>query len=356
MKNHTIKKRHGLKHGLKNGGKTLGKGYKGSVYDLCNKDHDSLCKDPLFRNSGLIHQIIFYFFKKEQITHHIETNPEEIQHFVDFVKNSKDKEYIVKEFYSFDKHHDMQNEMENYKRIHTVFRANKDTDILGCEYPGYGKLIGFEIVEQASITMGNRCFVIEKKCQQTLNNKIVQRFTPHEFHMFVTDILKQLVALNKINMAHGDIKLDNIMKCGSHYTLIDWEYSRPLNYKWILEKRYLGSSPLYFKMAYGPAWREMYDTISVFRIFSIHRSDYLFDAEMYYDDLFQKTPDTRILFHRIKNSLDLHALGSVIYNVVETNKDLQKNPNYSLYMDFVHSLYKMKNASVALKTFSKIAL
>ena len=124
----------------------------------------------------------------------------------------------------------MLRELEGFKQIIPLLKKHP---VAGMKYKNT-TLFGFTIFMKEE----SRCFVINHKCQDTMSMSIVNSFTPKQFTTFVEHILTELVEIQKLNLAHGDIKLDNIMKCSGKYELIDWENSRPLSYSFLKHNRY----------------------------------------------------------------------------------------------------------------------
>jgi len=156
-------------------------------------------------------------------------------------------------------------------------------------------------------------------------------------------ICYKLVELQKRNIAHGDIKLDNIMKC-KKYQLIDWENSRRLDYDELISKRYLGLSPMYFQLLYGYAW---YPAFSIALIKYTKETGSIDGNRViaYFSELFQKyTP--REVFEKTKYTLDVATFGFILDGT-------KRNPSVpKRYHAFINTMYKM-NAKEALATFKK---
>jgi serine/threonine protein kinase len=203
-------------------------------------------------------------------------------------------------------------------------------------------LYGFEIITPNE----SRCFVINRKCKETISESKLTSMKLSEWKRFVIDILSELVKIQKINLAHGDIKLDNIMKC-KKYQLIDWENSRVLDYEILKTKRYLGLSPMYFQILYGSAW---YPAFSV-ALLKYYRetggtSDYANRVISYFSSLFQKhTP--KEVFEKTKYTFDVGTFGFIL-------DGSKRNPYVpKRYYPFINSMYKM-NASEALSVFKTL--
>jgi len=136
------------------------------------------------------------------------------------------------------------------------------------------------------------------------------------------------------------------MKC-KHYQLIDWENSRTLDYEAIRKHRYLGLSPMYFQMLYGPAW---YPAFS-FALLKYHQEtgvhDYGYANAMiaYFASLFQ-TYSPKDVFEKTKYTLDVGTFGFILYGA------MKRNPALLRYRSFIMKLFTM-NAKEALHAFQK---
>lgn len=253
----------------------------------------------------------------------------------------KKKEYVVKEFLEppfpmklqgYTKKTYLLRELKGFEKILSVMD-------FGIPYKNT-TLFGFEFINDES-----HCFTITRKCKETLKESTLATMTHPEFKRFVIDILTDLVKIQKKKIAHGDIKLDNIMKC-KKYQLIDWENSRPLDYDVLLKQRYLGLSPMYFQLLYGAAW---YPTFSVallkyYRETGRYDSKYATQLISHFSSLFQKyTPKT--VFEKTKYTLDVGAFGFILYGAMN-------NPVIQRYQSFIMNMYKM-SAKEALDTFQK---
>jgi len=236
------------------------------------------------------------------------------------------RDYVIKEFmepYLHTKKTYFMRELEGFK--HTL------NDMIGIPFQGT-KVYGVEL--------NDTCFVIHRKC--TVMDPLTMSFP--EWKRFVTDILSQLVQLQKRNIAHGDIKLDNIMKC-KKYQLIDWENSRRLDYEELKQKRYLGLSPMYFQILYGSAWYPAFSIALLKYNRETGSSDYGNRVIAYFSELFQKyTP--KEVFEKTKYTLDVATFGFIL-------DGSKRNPSVpKRYHTFINTMYKM-SASEALSTFRK---
>jgi len=315
-----------------------GIGQKGRVIDYGTKEGDLESLEHIIFEGP----ITLYVLQKGDIV-------EQEGRLDDIIHLDKHQKYIVKEFIEpplvmklqgFTAKTYMLRELEGFRNILPLLK----THVIGMPYKKT-HLFGFVI--------GNRHFVVNRKCSDTMTESKVNSFSEKEFVKFVKNILIELVEIQKLNLAHGDIKLDNIMKCGNKYELIDWENSRKLDYPYLVKHRYLGLSPLYFKILYGPAWYASFN-IALLKYYretggydTYISSNYANNIIQYYDTLFQHSNEE--VFQQVKYELDLTAFGMILYGMSLRNQALSK------YHDFIMNLYKMKNASSALKTFISIS-
>jgi serine/threonine protein kinase len=323
------------------GGVMHGIGKTGRVMDYGADDKDSL-QQSLF--TKVIHIILHVLHKNDIIE--IKVPASELH---DLIHYDREHRYVVKEFIRMadykgdEKRLKMINEINGIKQLIPFVKTQH---IIGMQYKNLF-LVGFEIIMSAD----TRCFIINKKCQTVLSEKIVN--TTKQFVQFVMNILHELIQIQKINMAHGDIKLGNIMKCDNTYKLIDWGYSRALTYTSI-QSKFLGLSPLYFVIRYGDDWKKKFldalkDTYykSTGGYDTPYTSMYATNVIQYYETLVkQYTP--KELFQSHKYELDLTALGFVLYGILKHTTLPIK------YHAFIMNLYKMKSATNALKEFKKL--
>jgi serine/threonine protein kinase len=194
-----------------------------------------------------------------------------------------------------------------------------------------------------------------------MNVKIVNQFSVRRFQKFVMEVLETIVKLNEINVAHGDIKLDNIMICDGKYRLIDWEQSRILDYYKLKINLAIGSCPVYYIIKFESLWEPIY-TIAIPFIIKVTgcndrdsktSSQYIINGTEYYKNIFQSMP-TDAAFEKVKHSLDLYSFGLILYGILEHNKNLQYYSKYNKYREFVENIYKYDNPKKALYDFQSI--
>jgi serine/threonine protein kinase len=336
------------------GGVVYGEGTKGKVmdYGTLTEDFDSLEHIELHH----VKEVKIYVLEEDDIIEYIKGSEfiDELIH-LDISQN-----YVVKEFtiptmairtFGHSKRTYMMREINGFRHILPVVKKHK---VVGMPYKK-DTLIGFEIImkNKGLVYDGNisRCFVVNRKCSQTITETYVNQFTEKQFVQFVEDILKILIDIQKLDVAHGDIKLDNIMKCGNKYELIDWENNRLLEHSFIKKNKYLGLCPLYFKIAYGAAWYPSFK-IALLKYYRETGGYDTYTHSQYATTLIEEYTkwldkySTEEVLEQVKYSLDLCAFGMILYGIMLRNPNIKKS-----HHKFIMNLYKMKNASIALKLF-----
>lgn len=298
---------------VQRGGVTHGIGQKGKVMDYNDLDlHGSVRVYVLHGHDVLEKTILAKELPFDKKNHYV------VKEFIDPPFPMKMQGYTKKMY--------MDRELEGYKKIN---------------FKGIG--IPYRTTSIVGIIAEENYFTVMRKCKETLSKKVM--IVP-EFHSLVLSILTELVMIQKKNLAHGDIKLDNIMKC-KKYQLIDWENSRTLDYDVIRQHRYLGLSPMYFQMLYGPAW---YPAFSV-ALLKYHHETGVTDYEYanaiisHFTSLFQKKTPKEV-FEKTKYTLDVGTFGFILYGA------MKRNPALSRYRSFIMKLFTM-NAKEALHAFQK---
>jgi serine/threonine protein kinase len=324
------------------GGIVHGIGMKGRVMDYGGDDLESLQQIKVDN----VESISIYILQDNKI---VEQKMPPL--FLDaLIHQDKKNKYVVKEFMNppilrkaigLTKRDYLLRELDGFQHVLPLLKKHS---IIGMPYKST-HLFGFELfMKDIGVLydgVKTRCFAINKKCNETLTNVNV---TEVAFISLVKDILTELVELKKMNIAHGDIKLDNIMKCGKSYELIDWENSRKLDYEFLKGRRFLGLSPMYFKILYGNAW---YPSFSVALLKYYQElggySEYGYQMIVYFSDLFKEN-STEETFEKVKYQLDVATFGMLLHGII------MRNPNLEKYKDRVMKFYKL-DASSALRLF-----
>jgi serine/threonine protein kinase len=298
---------------VQHGGVVHGIGQKGKVMDYNDLDLHGSVRIYVVEGNNVIEKTIsakeLPFDKKN---HYV------VKEFLDPPFLMKVKGYTKKTY--------MDRELEGYKKI---------------KFKGIG--IPYRTTDIVGIIAEGNYYTVMRKCKETLTENVM---SVPEFHSLVLSILTELVKIQKRNLAHGDIKLDNIMKC-KKYQLIDWENSRTLDYDAIWHHRYLGLSPMYFQMLYGPAWYPAFSValLKYHHETGVHDYDYANAMIAHFTSLFQKKTPKEV-FEKTKYTLDVGAFGFILYGA------MKRNPALSRYRSFIMKLFTM-NAKEALYAFQK---
>jgi serine/threonine protein kinase len=332
-------------------GKKLGKGNSGIVYTIKDKYNAILH----LMKSGVTDIILYY----KNTTEHLDID--QFDSFKEFIE-SLDDTHVCKYFYIKNANHKFHNEIDGYKHALKSNTSNKiKVGNFGVKYKSK-ILLGFILVYPTS----KKHFTIMEKCDLDLKKCILNDYfkEEEEFRKLITEILYQLIQIQKLNIAHGDIKLDNIMKCNGQYKLIDWGYMRELNYDDLKnsKKPVLGSCSLYFKIyadghkgyVNNVPWKTAYKISSQVKFLELSvqsyitnkSTHYLHESNKYYNEQY-KLYDGEELFDHLKYGLDLHAFGWLLYDILIYTDYASK------YKDFIMNLYK-STPKKALDDFKKL--
>ncbi len=233
-------------------GKLLGSpGKTGKVYETCNieRDKDTFCN--LLETINIL-SIEGYDFSMQK--HVLDKSK-----FIDSINNSVN--IVTKEYYSDTAYDDFIDEVSSINRIYKYFgnKLGHHTTLKNVIVYDNKEIIG------VVISHGDEDNTLYKKLYITFQGKCETRFREYaltnelskrEIDLFLKNILETLVILQDKNIAHCDIKFDNIMtncpyKNENQFKLIDWNLSKLLIFKNIQKfkgiKPYLrGSSPFYY--------------------------------------------------------------------------------------------------------------
>lgn len=336
----------------KNGGKKLGKGKSGTVYTI-KGEKDSISEMMIKKD---LKEIILEFKNKSQ---HLDVNV--FDSFKEFIE-SLDDDHVCKYFYTKNAEKEFNNEILGYKHaLKTNTTKKLSVGNFGIKYKS-DILLGFVFIypkTKKHFTIMDKCEIDLKKC---ILNKIF--LEEKEFKKLFIEIIQQIIKIQKLNIAHGDIKLDNIMKCNHQYKLIDWGYMRDLDYDKLRnsDKPILGSCSLYFKIygenhkgyVNGVPWKTAYKILSKMKLSEMSVSSYLYNKSTKYlnhsNDYYKEQYtlyDNQELFDHLKYGLDLHAFGWILYDILIKNEYKEK------YMNLILNLYKF-HPKDALKIFKTL--
>ncbi len=297
-------------------------GKTGKVYDTCvPNDKDTLC---YFLNNTKIDSIIGYDFdlKKHKL---------DPKHFVEIVNSSKN--IVTKEYYSDVE--DFTDELKSINKIYSYFGKSID------KYTTLGDVIKYKNknIIGCIISYG------EKKLYVTFQGKCGMRFREYVLKtklnketivLFLKNVVDTLIILQKNNIAHCDIKFDNIMlKCSNgDFKLIDWNLSKSLTYKNVSKlkklKPYLrGSSPVYYGVHFWIHWIFYINNyLNDCMLINHEKDDILRDecvnyAKMCYNNFYEKIlpsfKNGRDMFEHFKFTTDLWSLGLMLFYISKKN-------------------------------------
>lgn len=363
------------------GGRILGQGYKSVVYDVCLSDMNvyntqQFCKKEL-QDSDAITLYVYDFDKRRIVQKCVSVEL--------FRVIMQQRGYVVKQFLDNSSltrkiiaSQSFQNEMKGFESVLTIMQtlenalnytvigmlahitnASANAEPNSC-FNAYNSatsqsklVLGFRIMNGKE----TRYYALNKACTMgTLTERLAEReMDAREFEMLVRDILEVVVLLQKNNMAHGDIKLDNILVCTNgarqKYILIDWEYSRMLTLDFIKGKEtginYKGSAPIYFRIHFPVGTKVSYE-IAARNYMKETGGTAEFINQGYHEmKKLLKKGSLEDVFEETKYTLDLHALGLILSGIIARNPSLQR------YALFTHHLatYTFDNAEAALHYF-----
>jgi serine/threonine protein kinase len=212
------------------GGIRYGNGCKGTVYDINSIVHDD--KLSIYRmidaNKKNISSIEYYTVNQGQIRHQ-EFTQSESEEFIKFL-SSLDSSILGKVFL---REKDFLNEIMNNELVIKILSKPSLRSIHVVDFMSQ-KIHGFKIrltkninTVDDSLYNNNELMVsFLVKCQQTVSKmqiNLSKGTNVHTLGKFVSDIINSILLLHKGNYVHCDIKGDNIMLCGEHFNLIDWD-------------------------------------------------------------------------------------------------------------------------------------
>lgn len=209
------------------GGRRYGSGRKGTVYNLACIDDKSACYNLVSNPATLT---VYTLNGRKVIAN--------TQEFIAAI--SAQKNLVAKRF-SADKRTYFEKEIANVKNLYKVFGQadfERYTTYIFLEFDSL-KVIGF--------TYNKYSYIINQKCDATVDSKI-HTITQKNINDFIYETLAIIKKYVDKNYFHGDIKLDNIMLCGDHYKIIDYEHGS--NFK-EMKPRLLTRKAVKSKKPYG---------------------------------------------------------------------------------------------------------
>lgn len=219
------------------GGDILGKGAHKITYNVgCTSDGESLCtKLGIKRNLGInlsviqtINRIKLYCDNRQDESINSGNNlfileqPDEIKNFLIFIQNNTDEIASIFRQEKNPSFKEFTDEIKVNRAINKIY-GNDATQKYLTSAPFIWNglhILGMviEVKRQAPqyVIFGTKCKPIDLKSEFYLNK-------------FIFDVLESLVILQNKGFEHNDIKLDNVVACGTGpstvYKLIDWGQS-----------------------------------------------------------------------------------------------------------------------------------
>jgi serine/threonine protein kinase len=252
---------------------------------------------------------------------------------------------------------DYNNEVLFMKELSTNVFGNvedrrKYTAIHGLDLHGTHEIIGLQVQMQVPGSSGTY-YIVNQRGSFTLEDVVAATVTEKQLAQLTVDILESLELLQGKKIAHGDIKPDNLMYfedgadgadgADGRWKLIDWEYSRSLDYaqlsksSMLSKDRKLGSHPMYFDIissinvrklnaslrVVGKSFSESYVTqLMLPRGNGKELEHFLALFRASWDQYASKKAEAvakgfgnEFLFGYFNNTTDLHSLGLVIYAI-----------------------------------------
>jgi serine/threonine protein kinase len=194
----------------KSGGGILGYGAYGIVSDVCLNNGNSFC--DLINEDDTI-----CLYDENLIQHKVKT-----VHFLDWLKNDYKHNTIAKRFTIKEKFID---EIKENMKVIKIFKDS--LEMITLDNPKYSiskektiRLSGVSINTGANKIYG----IFGSKCNQAVELNFLNII------QFIENMLESIKVINDQNYYHNDIKLPNIVFCGSkfRFNLIDWGTSREL--------------------------------------------------------------------------------------------------------------------------------
>jgi hypothetical protein len=198
----TIKKR-------RYGGRSFGKGAHGEAFNV-GDDQD----DPTFYSNLRSKSIrsIQIFSPEGEKTHITEQEKEQ---FIQYIRITRDK--IAKVF--------LPCKTIEADFLEEISKNRKIIDIYGEYAEQYTTITPLPPVFRQYILGCIVTFEDNEKTYAVFNTKCNNRYVITDLKKFALDLIESIIILQSQSYEHNDIKLDNIVKCGEDYKLIDWGQS-----------------------------------------------------------------------------------------------------------------------------------
>ena len=331
--------------------KPIGNGKHGTVYNL---------NEFQIKNKDNIKYIELISFKKNNNL--IITSSNDINNLFDFFYNSKNKivkimkttQYFMKNSYI---KKDFDEEIKLNKKILKIYKSQSKKYLT--IYP-IGKFKSIDLIASI-ITLNNN-----KKIYMIFGNKCYNNNYKINLDKYIIDILESLIILQKHNLQHDDIKLDNTVKCKDKYKLIDWGKVRcvkDLSFRTIYGV-YHSPILLYLKGVTFPQFYFFIENLDyAYNIVNSKKNKNFLKNNKIFIELIKKVRDEfkiivqmknnkKYLLNKYKFTFDIYMFGITILHIV--NKYKLNYIKYKRIIDkFTSLINPVKNAQDALKYVKK---
>ena len=335
----------------KRGGALIAEGAHGKALNVSSFEEDDIqtIYKNLKKDSDLIHSIELH--TKNENSEAI-INQSEVSEFLDFLKSQKT--FIGKlfkqsyfDFYSSVKKLYKQ-EIDSMRNIMKYYKKDIDnyTTIRPLKYK-YLDFIGMTIKYEKK----EEYILFQTKCESYKNGMKIDILKMTE------DILNSLIILQKHNKNHNDIKLNNIVKCGTNYKLIDWGSLMDNTFKEHIAGSSTTSSPIknylfgytqfISKQIMYYATQKKYSDIFTNSLFK----DLMIQINNDFDYVMKKGLSKKELIEKYAHSMDLFELGITVFHSVIRNKE--SFGKYKQLIDYLINLSNPPRSAVYALTFFK---
>lgn len=320
------------------GGKLLGYGAHGIAYNVGDSEGESFYK--IIKRSPIKSLKIYSsdgFFKSY-------SSPDAILEFTEYIKHTENKiAKILKPTKTINE--DFEIELAENRRVIDIFDEFANTYLT--IYP-LSNIFGKDVI---GIVV---TFINDNKIYAIFGNKCENNYSMN-LDKFIVDILESIEILQINSYQHNDIKLDNIVKCGDRYKLIDWAQCALITDTKKIGSL-IGTSPMrwYINGYSSLISKSLISYRTTMRNYGFSRSDYYkrvvtrilneFDREILVN------PDHSYLATKYAYSFDIFMLGMAILNCVYKYKlDFEKYK--AVIFKFTSLKNPVKNAIEAKQFF-----
>lgn len=189
------------------------------------------------------------------------------------------------------------------------------------------KVVGAKVSYKDTIGYSYKYTTFFQRCEKSLEDMcktIEAPFEISEFKNIILTILGHLKVIQARNIAHGDLKPANIMKCNGEWKLIDWNMWRELTYDNMLQKdgikpKHRGSSPIYYLIHNFPYMDVMIKNyVDDFMLAQFHTHYFQNFKEFMKESIgsySKQSISAHDQFELLKYNADLHSLGLQVYAI-----------------------------------------